>query len=78
MKTPKTIAVTTVVEHKHERLPRFVCIPIDAVSPWKLEATTTVERTINGVEIGRRSLKCWGRPALLVDGLGRPALSPKE
>jgi len=29
------------------------------VDPWKLQGTTTVEVTINGVNIGRRSLKRW-------------------
>jgi hypothetical protein len=59
VKKPKLLEVTGVVDHKHEGLPRFVCIPLDEISPWKLEATTTVEGTINGVEIGRRSLKRW-------------------
>lgn len=29
------------------------------VDPWRLQGTTTVEVTINGVNIGRRSLKRW-------------------
>jgi hypothetical protein len=29
------------------------------VDPWKLQGTTTVEVTLNGVNIGRRSLKRW-------------------
>jgi hypothetical protein len=29
------------------------------VDPWKLQGTTTVEVTMNGVNIGRRSLKRW-------------------
>ena len=59
MKRSESLEVTTVVEHKHEGLPRFLCIPLDKVTPWKLDATTTVEGTINGVDIGRRSLKRW-------------------
>jgi hypothetical protein len=56
---PKSLKVTATVEGKYEQFPRFVCIPLASVSPWKLEGTTTIECTINGVEIGRRSLKRW-------------------
>ena len=57
--TLRPLEVTTVVEHKHEGLPRFVCIPLDEVAPWRLDVTTTVEGTLNGIDIGRRSLKRW-------------------
>jgi hypothetical protein len=56
---PKPLNVTATVERKYEQFPRFVCIPLASVSLWKLEGTTTIEGTINGVEIGRRSLKRW-------------------
>ena len=63
MKRQSTLESTTTVEHKYEGLPRFVCIPLDTVSPWQIDVTTTVEGTVNGVDIGRRSLKrdraCW-------------------
>jgi hypothetical protein len=55
----KTLNVTSTIEHKHEGLPRFVCIPMSKVDPWKLQGTTTVELTMNGVNVGRRSLKRW-------------------
>ena len=55
----KKLEVTSTVEHMHEGFPRFVCIPLEVVAPWGIEVTTTVEGTLNGVEIGRRSLKCW-------------------
>jgi hypothetical protein len=55
----KTLTTTSTIEHKHKGLPRFVCIPMAKVDPWKLHGTTTVEVTINGVDIGRRSLKRW-------------------
>ena len=54
-----TLNVTSVIEHKHKGLPRFVRIPMSQVDPWKLQGTTTVEVTMNGVDIGRRSLKRW-------------------
>jgi len=55
----KALSVSSTVEHKHKGLPRFVCIPMAMVDPWKLQGTTTVEVTMNGVNIGRRSLKHW-------------------
>jgi hypothetical protein len=55
----KPLTLTSTVERKYAQFPRFVCIPLAKVAPWKLEATTTVEGTINGVDIGRRSLKRW-------------------
>lgn len=55
----KTLNLSSVIEHKHKGLPRFLCIPMSQVDPWKLQGTTTVEVTMNGVAIGRRSLKRW-------------------
>ena len=55
----KTLHVTSTIEHKHVGLPRFVCVPMSKVAPWKLGGTTTVEVTMNGVDIGRCSLKRW-------------------
>ncbi len=37
------LKVTSTIEHKHQGLPRFVCIPMSKVDPWKLQGTTTVE-----------------------------------
>ena len=55
----KPLNTTSTIEHKHKGLPRFVCIPTSKVDPWKLQGTTTVEVTMNGVNVGRRSLKRW-------------------
>jgi hypothetical protein len=55
----KILNVTSTIEHKHAGLPRFVCIPMTKVNPWKLQGATTVEVTMNGVNVGRRSLKRW-------------------
>jgi hypothetical protein len=38
-------------------MPRFIVIPKDAVANWRLTETTTVDGTLNGVSVGRRSLK---------------------
>ena len=55
----KQISVVTKVTRHSLQCPRLVTIPLDAIEPWKLTATTTVEGTINGTELGRRSLKRW-------------------
>lgn len=57
----REITVTAVIQRKAEypKLPRFVVVPSECVKPWELPATTTVEGTINGSDLGRRSLKYW-------------------
>lgn len=47
------------IERKHAQLPAFVVVPADAVARWKLTATTTVEGSLDGVPLGRRSLERW-------------------
>ena len=47
------------IERKQAELPSFVVIPAAEVARWKLRATTTVEGTLDGVPLGRRSLKRW-------------------
>ena len=59
MPSPKTISVTSTIIRHNPQFSRLVTIPLDKVAPWKLNETTVVEGTINGVEIGRRSLKRW-------------------
>lgn len=57
----REITITAVIERKAEypKLPRFLVIPSEVIAPWKLTGTTTIEGTINGSELGRRSLKYW-------------------
>lgn len=57
----KNIAVTVEIERKDAALPRFVVVPESAVAPWALTGTTAVEVALNGIEVGRRNLKKWGR-----------------
>ena len=45
---------------KDPTLPRFVAFAASTIDAWQLAATTVVEARINGVELGRRSLKQWG------------------
>lgn len=56
-----TDAITTdaLLERKHPRLAAFVVVPAAAVARWKLAATTTVEGSVDGIAMGRRSLVRW-------------------
>jgi hypothetical protein len=48
------------VERKHPQLPRFLVVPSKQVAGWRLgQTTTTVDVTLDGSAIGRRSLKYW-------------------
>lgn len=55
----KSLSVESVVIRHNPQFARLVTIPLDKVAPWKLDGTTVIEGTINGVELGRRSLKRW-------------------
>ena len=59
MAKQKTIEVTTTVTRHMPQFSRLATIPLEKVAPWKLAVTTVVEGTINGVEVGRRSMKRW-------------------
>ena len=48
------------ITRHHPQFPLLALVPAPLVAPWKLgTATTTVEATLNGVALGRRSLKFW-------------------
>jgi len=55
----RQISVVTKVIRHNPQFSRLVTIPLEEIEPWKLSGTTTVEGTINGVDLGRRSLKRW-------------------
>ena len=55
----KQISIVTKVIKHNPQFCRLVTIPLEVVEPWKLSGTTTVEGTINGTDLGRRSLKRW-------------------
>ncbi len=42
-------------------------MPASAVAAWNLEGTTVVEGTLDGVDLGRRSLKRWDADRWFVD-----------
>ncbi len=54
-----SVRVESKMERKHPSLPRYITVPSPALSQWHLTGTTVVEVWINGVEIGRRTLKAW-------------------
>ncbi len=45
------------IEREHADLAAFVTVPAAALARWKLTATTTVDATLDGVPLGRRSLQ---------------------
>ena len=47
------------VERKDRRLPRFMVVPAQLLDGWQIHGTTVVEAAVNGVAVGRRSLKRW-------------------
>ena len=57
MKNP--IELEAVIERKKPELPRFIVIPSPLLASWKLLGTTALEGTLNGVSLGRRSVKPW-------------------
>jgi Bacteriocin-protection, YdeI or OmpD-Associated len=61
IQSPETLRVESVVERKAPSLPRFIVIPTPALASWRLSETTVVEVRLNRVDLGRRSLKHWGR-----------------
>jgi hypothetical protein len=61
------IQVSTEVERHQPDLPRFVVIPAALVAVWQPEGTTVVEGEINGISIGRRSMKRWDAERWFID-----------
>ena len=53
------LKLSVAIERKQAELPAFVVVPAAKLAAWKLEGTTTVEGTLDGVALGRRSLKRW-------------------
>jgi len=62
-----SIQLTAVIARRDPRLPRFVVVPSPAIDAWKLTQTTVVEGTLNGHELGRRSLKKWDEQRWFID-----------
>src|SRR5689334_13996501 len=54
-----TVTLEVLIERKHPEMAAFIVVPAAAVSAWKLAMTTTIEGTLDGIPIGRRSLVRW-------------------
>ena len=55
------VRFTTPLQRKDPRLPVYVVIPGARLKPWSLTGTTVIEGSANGVAIGRRNIKAWGK-----------------
>ncbi len=55
----RTVKVDVTLERKHPEMAAFVIVPAAKVAHFKLSSTTTVEATLDGVPLGRRSLVRW-------------------
>lgn len=47
------------IQRKDPKLPRFIVVPSMLVSDWGVTENITVIGELNGVDMGRRSLKYW-------------------
>ncbi len=47
------------LQRKDPKLPRFVVVPNMLVSDWGVKENVTIVGELNGVNLGRRSLKRW-------------------
>ncbi len=53
------IRIRVAVERKQPDLPRYVVVASSFVAPWNLQSTTTVDVSINGIPVSRRSICRW-------------------
>ena len=55
----EVLEFTGKVARKQADLPRFLVVPATLVQAWGIDKTTTVDATINGIAVDRRTLKPW-------------------
>ncbi len=61
------VTLEVVLERKHPEALAFVVVPESAVAAWALTSTTTVEANLDGVALGRVSLKRWDEERWFVE-----------
>ncbi len=61
------IEIRCTVERHSPRLPRYVIVRSSTLERWRLPGTTTVEGRLQGISIGRRSLKRWDDERWFID-----------
>lgn len=47
------------LQRKDPKLPRFIVVPSMLVADWGVDQNVTIVGELNGVNLGRRSLKRW-------------------
>ena len=47
------------IQRKAPKLPRFIVVPNTLMDDWGIEKNVTIVGELNGVNLGRRSLKRW-------------------
>lgn len=63
-----SVKLETVVQRNHPQLPRYVVVNSRILNAWRLDGNTVVvEGTINGTDLGRRSLKRWDDQRWFID-----------
>ena len=61
-KTEQTsLGLMAKIQRKDPKLPRFIVVPSMLVSDWGITENVTVIGELNGVDMGRRSLKYWDK-----------------
>jgi hypothetical protein len=55
------LRTSALLQRKDPRLPVYVVLSAQVVEPWGLTGTTIVEGTANGLPMGRRTIKAWGK-----------------
>lgn len=63
----KTLTCSVQIERHDPGLPRYVVVPSSVVRPWRLEGTTVVEGTLDGTDLGRRTMKRWDEERWFLD-----------
>ena len=59
MPKKQTLTITSTAIRHMPQFSRLLTIPLDKIAPWKIDQTTVVEASVNGVNLGRRSIKRW-------------------
>jgi len=65
--TSEPVDLTVTIERKHRRLPRYIVVPVETLARWNPTQTLTIEGTMNGHSLGRRSLKKWDDSRWFID-----------
>lgn len=62
-----SLSLTAIIERKYAQMPRFVIVPGAVLTSWEIDKTTVVDCKVDGVDIGRRTLKRWDDERWFID-----------